>query len=54
MEKEKYISPEMEIIRFEYEDVITASNPDETPQKPLGGIYYDSNQKMWFSNDEEE
>ena len=25
MEKEKYISPEMEIIRFETEDIITTS-----------------------------
>ena len=33
--KDKYIKPEMEIVEFECEDVITTSNPgrdpDETP-----------------------
>lgn len=32
-EKKLYESPEMEIIRFEEEDVITSSN--ETPNVPL-------------------
>lgn len=30
MEKEKYIAPEMEIVEFENEDVITTSNGNET------------------------
>lgn len=35
MEKMKYESPEMEIIRFETKDVITASELDQLPvQKP--------------------
>jgi hypothetical protein len=29
MEKEKYISPEMEIVEFDNEDVITTSNQTE-------------------------
>ncbi len=29
--KEKYITPETEIIEFENEDVITTSDPNETP-----------------------
>lgn len=33
MEKKIYENPEIEVLRFEVEDVITAStsNPDETP-----------------------
>ena len=33
MEKEKYISPEMEIIKFDAEDIITESGelPNEAP-----------------------
>lgn len=30
MEKEKYTAPEMEIVEFENEDVITTSNGNET------------------------
>ena len=30
--KENYISPEMEIIAFENEDVITTSDPELEPQ----------------------
>ena len=33
--KEKYTAPEMEIVEFEVEDVITAS--DNTSQEPIGG-----------------
>ena len=33
MEKEKYISPEMEIVEFDNEDVITTSNPNEVEQQ---------------------
>ena len=29
--KEKYITPESEIIEFENEDVITTCDPNETP-----------------------
>ena len=29
MDKEKYISPEVEIIKFDNEDVITTSDPNE-------------------------
>lgn len=31
MEKQKYETPEMEIVTFEIEDVITASTPTPTP-----------------------
>ncbi len=30
MEKEKYIAPEVEIVEFDTEDVITTSNGNET------------------------
>ena len=30
--KEKYTSPDVEIIRFENEDIITASEPELEPQ----------------------
>lgn len=33
MEKEKYIAPEMEIVEFDNEDVITTSNPNEVEQQ---------------------
>lgn len=33
MEKEKYISPEVEIVEFDNEDVITTSNPNEVEQQ---------------------
>lgn len=33
MEKEKYISPVMEIVEFDNEDVITTSNPNEVEQQ---------------------
>ena len=32
--KEKYTTPEMEIIEFEVEDIITTSDPDELPMIP--------------------
>ena len=35
MEKEKYISPEMEIIRFDTEDIIITSPPYEDDELPL-------------------
>lgn len=31
----KYTSPEMEIVKFDSEDVITTSSPIETPQDDL-------------------
>lgn len=31
----KYTSPEMEIVKFDSEDVITTSNPIETPEDDL-------------------
>ena len=31
----KYTSPEMEIVKFDSEDVITTSNPIETPEDNL-------------------
>ena len=31
IEKENYVAPEMEIVEFESEDVIIASNKDTTP-----------------------
>lgn len=35
MDKEKYTAPEMEIIRFEYDDTITTStDEDATPPLP--------------------
>jgi hypothetical protein len=34
MEKEKYEELEMEVITFENEDVITSSNPTDTPWVP--------------------
>ena len=34
MDKEKYTAPEMEIIRFEYDDIITTST-DEDATPPL-------------------
>lgn len=33
MDKEKYISPEMEIVEFDNDDVITTSNPNEVEQQ---------------------
>jgi len=32
--KEKYTAPEMEIVEFDAEDVITTSNPNGTPTTP--------------------
>ena len=34
---ERYEPLEMEVILFDTEDVITASNPTETPSQPIGG-----------------
>ncbi len=33
--KERYETPEMEIVKFETEDIITASNVPETPFVPF-------------------
>ena len=33
MDKEKYISPEMEIVEFDNDDIITTSNPNEVEQQ---------------------
>ena len=33
--KEKYTAPEMEIIEFEYEDVIISSGPEGVNQTPV-------------------
>lgn len=36
--KEKYLQPDIEIIHFDVEDVVYASDPDdvETPEDPIG------------------
>ena len=34
MDKEKYTAPEMEIIRFEYDDIITTSEDVTPPLQP--------------------
>lgn len=39
MRKEKYTAPEMEIVEFEAEDVIVASN--ETQPDPITGVVND-------------
>ena len=36
----KYTTPEMEIVRFEVEEVIVASGENETPDTPGGGDEY--------------
>ncbi len=33
--KEKYNTPEMEVVEFETEDIITASGRDELPYAPV-------------------
>lgn len=35
--KEKYMAPEMEIVEFEVEDVITASGGNDTEDQDFGG-----------------
>lgn len=34
--KEKYTTPEMEVVEFETEDIITASGGDDLPEIPIG------------------
>ena len=36
MEKEQYVSPKIEIILFEEDDILTASGVIVTPMVPLG------------------
>lgn len=33
--KERYETPEMEIVEFETEDIITASGNDDLPEMPI-------------------
>ena len=33
--KNKYIAPDMDLISYELEDIITTSNPNETPFVPF-------------------
>ena len=40
MEKEKYVGPQMEIIAFETEDIITSSGDPELPIDPVTGLMY--------------
>ena len=56
MEKEKYIAPEMEIIAFEREDIITASDGREGSEGGIvknNGIYYNTQRDMWFCAEDE-
>ena len=57
MNKEKYISPEMEIIEFECDDVIISSGPTiggSGNQMPVvgNGMTYDPSTGMWTDNTE--
>ena len=55
MNKEKYISPEMEIIEFEYEDVIiTSGEKGEVPIALTGGIYQDPITGEWHTGQNDE
>ncbi|MBP1535365.1 MAG: hypothetical protein IK999_14765 [Ruminococcus sp.] len=57
MKKEKYISPEMEIIEFECDDVIISSGPiiggngNQTPVVGYG-MTYDPTTGLWTDNTE--
>ena len=53
MEKEEYTTPEMEIIFFEYEDIIITSGKDGE-FVPTNGMGYDPNRRMWFTTEENE
>ena len=57
MDKEKYISPEMEIIRFECEDMVVTSlcTENEAPirnSKNSNGMFLSESDGMWHTDDE--
>ena len=58
MDKEKYISPEMEIIRFECEDMVVTSLCTENETPIVGqaansrGMFFDESDGMWHTYDE--
>lgn len=58
MKKEKYISPVVEVIELECDDVITASDPNGTEHiNPGCGSYYGRAMKFsngWWSTDNDE
>ena len=41
--KELYLNPEMDVVRFEAEDVIATSSTEETWGKPTYGNEFDGN-----------